>query len=416
MKKTAYLLIILFALVISLSANQRTWRLKQAEQLLSATGTQLQNSARHVLVYNPTQPQRVDSLITYSWAEQLLSWHLTEFQVNSWDTSGQNPLLTERFLQPGLPAWCKISRVYDNMGRLCHYYCDYLYDNEWECVFRQHYNYEGNHILSREDYHHEHFSNTRLYLSHVYTTDNAGRITMENRFCGEDSINWELDSSTAYAYHPNDVSNGEDYILKISSLDLLNHVCDLSVTGMVSEIIRSAMMDSLVLQERILCTYDASNRLSLVLKQNYADNWVDAAKSIYAYDINGNLQSIHRQNWDYELDDWSAPHEAYGFLWEEAATANDDDITPKPLYPMLMAGPNPCYHSLGIKPVGFAKTALTLEVYNLLGQKVKTIESTGGKELIWDCTDNRNKPIPQGIYFIRANQKGRTAVRKIVRL
>ncbi len=65
-------------------------------------------------------------------------------------------------------------------------------------------------------------------------------------------------------------------------------------------------------------------------------------------------------------------------------------------------------------------TDVNVAVYDVLGRKIKTLMS--GKEyadvitLTWDGTNAHDRPVPSGIYFIKAQAGGQTGVQKILRL
>jgi len=74
-------------------------------------------------------------------------------------------------------------------------------------------------------------------------------------------------------------------------------------------------------------------------------------------------------------------------------------------------------------PVNYQKrkaTDVKVAVYDVLGRKIKTL--TSGKEyvdvltLTWDGTNTYNRPVPSGIYFIRAQAGDQSGVQKILLL
>nr|NIT61798.1 T9SS type A sorting domain-containing protein [Fodinibius sp.]NIV16402.1 T9SS type A sorting domain-containing protein [Fodinibius sp.]NIY30378.1 T9SS type A sorting domain-containing protein [Fodinibius sp.] len=48
---------------------------------------------------------------------------------------------------------------------------------------------------------------------------------------------------------------------------------------------------------------------------------------------------------------------------------------------------------------------VNLTVYNVLGQKIKTlvdeVKAAGAHSVTWDGTDERGQPVPSGVYFYR---------------
>ena len=61
---------------------------------------------------------------------------------------------------------------------------------------------------------------------------------------------------------------------------------------------------------------------------------------------------------------------------------------------------------------------LQIEIFNIKGQKIKTINSfpnrgLGTSEVIWDGRDENNQPVSSGIYFYQLNLKN-SPIRKMV--
>ncbi|MFW6309904.1 MAG: T9SS type A sorting domain-containing protein [Prolixibacteraceae bacterium] len=92
-------------------------------------------------------------------------------------------------------------------------------------------------------------------------------------------------------------------------------------------------------------------------------------------------------------------------------------VTASPEMQMQQAGlkvyPNPFTHSATIEFSVEGKTNVNLEIYNIYGQKVKTLVNStlaGGKHAYsWDGTNDVEKLVPSGIYFCRISQGGRKA-------
>jgi flagellar hook assembly protein FlgD len=59
-----------------------------------------------------------------------------------------------------------------------------------------------------------------------------------------------------------------------------------------------------------------------------------------------------------------------------------------------------------------------LEIYGLDGKRIKTltnrIQSAGEYSVIWDATDNNNKPVTPGIYFYKIDTDGIQSTERIV--
>ncbi len=68
--------------------------------------------------------------------------------------------------------------------------------------------------------------------------------------------------------------------------------------------------------------------------------------------------------------------------------------------------------------LGEVRTRVEIGVYNVLGQRVKSVYSnsvfSGFLTLTWDGTDSRYKAVPAGVYFLRVVAGDKTEVRKVV--
>lgn len=85
---------------------------------------------------------------------------------------------------------------------------------------------------------------------------------------------------------------------------------------------------------------------------------------------------------------------------------NSDPSTPPVVIPSITAYPNPAVSHLTIEIDLPAKTAHRVEIYNLKGQKVRTllapsINDSGRSEYSWNGTDEQGRRTASGIYFLR---------------
>jgi hypothetical protein len=86
---------------------------------------------------------------------------------------------------------------------------------------------------------------------------------------------------------------------------------------------------------------------------------------------------------------------------------------------LLSSYPNP-FHQVTRIAFSMRETAhVTLEVYNLKGQKVKTLKTfpsgscrMGTREVVWDGKDSNDKRVSSGIYFYRLKVNNKTAAVK----
>ena len=93
--------------------------------------------------------------------------------------------------------------------------------------------------------------------------------------------------------------------------------------------------------------------------------------------------------------------------------------TPKK-YSLNQNFPNPFNSSTRISFYLPKSGNVKLEVYNILGQKIRTllekVEQPGPKTLFWDGTDDRGLNVPTGIYFYRLTAQDFVDTKKMVYL
>jgi flagellar hook assembly protein FlgD len=80
--------------------------------------------------------------------------------------------------------------------------------------------------------------------------------------------------------------------------------------------------------------------------------------------------------------------------------------------------PNPFNPSTTIEFSLPDKGIVNLEIYNLRGQKVRTLldseKRKGVQTIIWDGKDNFGCSVSSGIYFIRLEAIGKTSTHKVM--
>jgi len=92
-------------------------------------------------------------------------------------------------------------------------------------------------------------------------------------------------------------------------------------------------------------------------------------------------------------------------------------IQPK-VFELAQNYPNPFNAQTVIKFNLTQEAEVKLEIFNLLGQKVKTMLhqklAAGGYSLIWDGSDNNGKELASGLYFYRLNLGGLSQSKKML--
>ena len=80
--------------------------------------------------------------------------------------------------------------------------------------------------------------------------------------------------------------------------------------------------------------------------------------------------------------------------------------------------PNPFNSSTTIEYSLEGDGKVQIAVYNILGQKIKTLldghEYKGDHRITWDGSDNNSNPVPSGVYFYKIKSEQKTETRKMV--
>jgi len=79
----------------------------------------------------------------------------------------------------------------------------------------------------------------------------------------------------------------------------------------------------------------------------------------------------------------------------------------------LRAWPNPFAGALHVSGVVDGAGSGRLEVYDVRGRRVRSLRADGG-DLLWNGEDDRGRPVPPGVYFLRAPATGKAV--RVVRL
>jgi hypothetical protein len=89
---------------------------------------------------------------------------------------------------------------------------------------------------------------------------------------------------------------------------------------------------------------------------------------------------------------------------DEFTTVQEQNI-PTKVFPVLRSMPNPFKEQTKITYVLSTNSGVRIDIYNLLGQKVRTLfndwQNAGVYEILWDGRDNTTQKVSCGIYFLK---------------
>ena len=115
--------------------------------------------------------------------------------------------------------------------------------------------------------------------------------------------------------------------------------------------------------------------------------------------------------------DSQCPGSDYAYIYTKEYNSIDDYLQPKSSL-MLYSYPNPFFYDTNISFSLKKSELINLSVYNIRGQKVKTIidkKMKGGEyEIVWDGKDDNGHCLGSGIYFIRLKTDKYVNVKKVI--
>ncbi|MBM3324412.1 MAG: T9SS type A sorting domain-containing protein [Calditrichaeota bacterium] len=101
---------------------------------------------------------------------------------------------------------------------------------------------------------------------------------------------------------------------------------------------------------------------------------------------------------------------------ESLRLAVDEQIALPAKSPLLIeAFPNPAHGEVQVELVGLSQGAATIEVWNVLGQRVWRREvtvQTGRVDLVWPIEDTDGRKVAAGVYFVQVIQRGTALARQ----
>ncbi len=139
-----------------------------------------------------------------------------------------------------------------------------------------------------------------------------------------------------------------------------------------------------------------------------------ARKVVWSIDIGGELSIANNSLYIATVDGWVC---VYG----DVLTDVGDDNRPLELpndYRLLQNYPNPFNPSTTIEYRLPVRSEVELSIYNILGQRVKTLvsgpQSAGDHTVVWNATSDSGRRVATGIYFYRLKTPGFVQTKKML--
>jgi hypothetical protein len=431
MKKTLLVLMIASIIVLLSAQDVRSWRLQNCHYAYTTSefdGIQfvtiycddtydyyyLDNTARtdSISIVNATSYDSLNYTLHHSYCKVNYDQQtgnissLLRYDIDTNQVTSQSFGYYDEFNR--LIIKTNTYRVYGDYG--------FLY---WECD-RTHYIYNQDGCLQ-----------TRVTASIVdstigyskteYELDSQGRIALRTHYTSNDSLNWTmLDTRYVYTYHALDTTMGVDYVSLVSqSFDFALPLYPYPVfefCGMVTSIVRQDYVpqhEDWFEYFREIFFYNNSHQVYTHTYQHSDNNnvWEVYAREYFTYDVNYNLSLATHQGYSGGVLDYL---HYVNFTWENPAGSEDETETPSAIITTMSTYPNPFASSVNITLQSKSIAPVKGKVYNIKGQLVKALGNS--KALTWDGTDTNNQSVSNGIYFIQAEQNGRSVTSKVIRI
>jgi hypothetical protein len=98
---------------------------------------------------------------------------------------------------------------------------------------------------------------------------------------------------------------------------------------------------------------------------------------------------------------------------------NSDPQIPKTLF-LEVSKPNPFHSQTIIRYTLPKETAVSLQIYNVVGNLVRTLkdglEKPGIYSVIWDGADDNGNKVTKGVYFYRLSAGKNRVIKKVIKL
>jgi hypothetical protein len=150
---------------------------------------------------------------------------------------------------------------------------------------------------------------------------------------------------------------------------------------------------------------------------NYVEapvNWAEYVYDLSAYDgqsVYIAIRCVSNDAFVFYVDDFSI-HSVGG------SVGNEDGVAPVAVTELKGNYPNPFNPETTIKYSVKENTPVTLEVYNVKGQKVKTLVSetkaAGDHSVVWKGLDDNNRAVSSGVYFFKMSAGKYSSTKKMI--
>lgn len=402
-------------------SNNRAYRIAQQIYSSKDAGQWIPNS-RANFFYSSSQTVQPDSMHMDMYEPELEVWipamMVAYIYYNDNGYVSEN-VIYMNFMGSMMPMM-KTMAVYDNQNRITKLYgysggsMEQNRDPElWEPFSRLHIYYDGPAVSVVYRWEEAEEFRPAMFFKSTFEFDGQGRIITEYTDASNDSLNWSPDDKFTRSFHPNDTSNGLQFIEYMSQnlpFMLLNDGFDFP--GMITEEMEYDWENSAwQASNKNVSEFNAQNQRTISTYYYWNMNqWQNSDRKLYSYDPSGNLSSEIEQEYSgTEFVDM----DKVDYIWE-TYTANEDPAQIPPVDFGLKLYPVPFGSELNIESFSRTDEEMEISIYNVRGQLVQSFLTHPGTTINWNSDANARSTAP-GIYFVTSKMGNRVNSYKVVK-
>lgn len=381
--------------------------------------------------YNNFIQTRLDSIVYSNWGTAVPNdW--SPFMTIAYTYDNTNEYVTGSLLTMNMGTMLyQMQRgtfTYDSQNRLTMELIEgnsSLTDPIWQTRFWVKINYATNTDFTVSFYQAAGSEDPQMWERNAFTWDAQGRIIDEVSQVSPDSTNWENSKHTYRTFDPNDTTTGDIFVHRVAHwLPFEFNDTDFwfngtgTMMGMVSQETEQNWVSGYWANENLYSyTYNGFYRLTEVIEHSWNDGtsfWDYYHKTAHSYYDNQNLRYQTISEWNTFNLEWD-PQIRYTCTWGQA-TAGQDEILPSVKDMVINVSPNPFRNQTRISIRSAAAGPATVQIYNLVGQLVKSFSLSKNATYTWDGKDKNGTPVSAGIYFLKADHGVHTHTVKLLRV
>jgi len=409
-----------------------------------------QNEWRKVIAYN--ESDWVISKEEARWQDDIQKWQGEKRYTFSYDQKGNQTQCLYQEWSAAQYAWqnkWRDSWTYDDHGNQLtelHENWDGSFMN-WQNDYRYTYTYNDQDILQtemKEEWSSDQYTweKSRFY---TYQYDDHGNMTgYVMQMWDKDTQTWINSWRSTWGYDENDVwisslyeswdNDDQKWVNKMRETRKID-----KQGNWLGSLYETWDKDKGIWENnfRSSYTYTLFGAMQSGLKEDwdyYTQQWVNVSRFSYDYDERENLIHTFNEGWidsTWQAEDRSfvTNHNGYFFhlkgsevwFYYNAVTGikeNPDKLTRT--WKLMQNYPNPFNPSTTIEYELPKSGSVRLIVYNLLGQKVRTLvnarQTAGLHRAMWDGCNESGQPMSSGVYFYRLQADAKTQTQKMMLL